>query len=64
MASILKKAKNYVRIPYKPLGMDRYLYDPYTPEPVILKPNPESIGKAKMPDDVSGINHLSIIFKL
>ena len=53
MASILRKAKNYVRKPYKFAGGDRHLFDPYTPEPMILKP-PDSTGKTKNPEDISG----------
>ena len=53
MASILRRAKNYVRKPYSFPGGDRHLYDPYTPEPVILHP-PSSEGKVKKPDDVTG----------
>ena len=58
MSFILKKAKNYIRKPYKAPMIQRHLYDPYTPEPVILKPNPDSKKKEKKPDDITGnISH-------
>ena len=53
MASILKKARNYVRKPYLAVGGNRHLYDPYTPEPQILSPL-DSNNKVKKPDDISG----------
>ena len=56
MASILRRAKNYVKIPYRATNGPRHLYDPYTPEPEILKPDPESKNKPKLPDDISGID--------
>ena len=62
MASILRKAKNYVRKPYMAKGGNRHLFDPYTPEPVILSP-PDSTNKVKKPDDISGRTLYSRIFK-
>ena len=60
MASILRRAQKYIRKPYTSPGGDRHLFDPYTPEPAILSP-PDSTGKVKQPDDISGN---SKIFKI
>lgn len=38
MASILKKAKNYKRIPFEVFGKKQHEVDPYTVPPKILKP--------------------------
>lgn len=33
MASIMKSAKNYKRIPFQVIGKETHLNDPYTPPP-------------------------------
>lgn len=53
MASILKNAKNYKRIPYKLLGQERHINDPYTVPPQILKADATDLKKEKSPDDIS-----------
>ena len=53
MASILKSAKNYQRIPRQMLAQERHLYDPYTPPPRILKPEANQQNTKKSPDDIS-----------
>lgn len=52
MASILKNAKNYKRIPGSLFQKQAHLKDPYFPPPQILKPNPSS-GESPLPDDIS-----------
>lgn len=53
MASILKNAKTYKRIPYKILGQERHINDPYTVPPQILKVDSKNLQKEKSPDDIS-----------
>ncbi len=45
MASILKKAKNYKRIPPNPLSPPAYINDPFTVPPRILKQDPKLVPK-------------------
>jgi CDGSH-type Zn-finger protein len=51
MASILKKALNYKKVPFKVLGSEAHINDPFTPPPQILKPVPQTSEKS--PDDIT-----------
>lgn len=53
MAKILRNAKNYKIVPYRLLGKEAHLTDPYTPPPRILRPPEKSENAEQNPDDIT-----------